>query len=121
MNDSNIIRSICGLIVKELDPNLLYTESNSQTLLVHRLRESGFQVAEEVEVLYRMHDGFPTGRGYCDVIVETASTVYVIELKANNNRWLKGITQLKRYLKHWNSDKVVRGFFVAYKCQKVYR
>lgn len=116
MEDSKIIRSICFKIAEELDPNLLYTESNYQTLLMKRLGDAGFQVAEEVEVLYRMQDRFPTGRGYIDILCETASTVFVIELKANNTKWGKGLTQLKRYLTHWESDKIVRGMFVAYKC-----
>ena len=109
MKDSKIIRSICYKIVEELNPNLIYTESNYQTLLVKRLRDAGFQVAEEVEVLYKMLDGFATGRGYIDVLVETASTVFVIELKANNTKWKKGVTQLQRYLTHLESNKIVGG------------
>ena len=116
----SILQKCCMYTHKELDPVLVYTESNYQNTLVHYLIKSmpEANVQKEIQVIYRLSDGFIFGNGRMDIVVETKNTCFILELKSNvdaarkyNSRFSG---QTNRYVKHFETQKKKHGILVIF-------
>jgi DNA-binding sugar fermentation-stimulating protein len=116
-----ILQKCCKHVHEELDPTLVYTESNYQNSLVHYLLQSmpkGTHVMKETTVLYRLSDGFVFGSGRIDILCETSDMCFILELKANVDQQRKYCSrfsgQTSRYVKHFPTTKTKQGILVLF-------
>jgi hypothetical protein len=116
----SILQKCCKYCQEELDPVLVYTESNYQNTLVHYLIKSmpEANVQKEIQVIYRLSDGFIFGNGRMDIVVETKNTCFILELKSNvdaarkyNSRFSG---QTNRYVQHFETQKKKYGILVIF-------
>jgi len=97
-----------------IDTSLLYTERCYQVLIEKLLTREGFNVASEIYVAYET-DGILFGQGRIDLLVTLNDIVVIIELKANTQGIQSSIQQVKRYMKHYKSNrKKVIGMLAMY-------
>lgn len=111
------IREICKNIINDIDHTLFYSEYCYQSLLDSRLTQAGFTSEREVRVEFKTKDDIVYGFGLIDILIETESHLYILELKANH-RYMKrkAICQTQRYLLHYPTEKEKFGLVVLYNC-----
>jgi Holliday junction resolvase-like predicted endonuclease len=76
--------------------------------------KAGYFVRTEVICPYTTDCGITFGYGRIDLLVETSKTVFLIELKANVAANATAECQLRRYMKHYKTEKVKQGFLWRY-------
>ena len=112
-------------VLLELDPIYNYQESVYQATIAHYLSQllPGNFVALEVDIPYVLSDGFYVGRGRADIVVELASQVIIIELKRGFFNLGRARAQVRRYVRHYNSEKEIIGclclFTINPVCERV--
>ena len=84
-----------------------YRESCYQTVLCHKLRQNGYRVESEVNIVYRLPppDSFIFGHGRADIIcTDPDGETFILELKANCRvARQQHLGQVARYQQHWRS------------------
>ena len=120
-----IIRDTCKITDIELDRTHSYTEANYQNALIHFLQSdsdfrSSFRVLREVHINYSTSDNYIFGHGRADIILESDTGCYILELKANvgsDQRHIrKYVEQCRRYIYNYSRIKscVVNGFVIVF-------
>ena len=114
------------LVVKNLDPNLGYTESNLQRALMHYLSKSGF-VQSEVCVPYNFIDEgveIYCGIGRMDLVYTPfkEKTKYILELKKSDKRMHPEtfFPQVRRYVKHFKTNFKKVGVLIVFNPTQIY-
>lgn len=98
----------------DINPSLHYPETCYQSLIRQLLERKGYFVRTEVVCPYVTGAGITFGYGRMDLLVELDDLCIVIELKANVSGRIKATNQLKRYLKHYSTEKVKTGLLVMF-------
>ena len=99
-----------------IDTSLHYTEQCYSNLIRKILLNKGFRVNTEVHCCYRTPCGISFGFGKIDVLIETDSDIFIIELKANVKSTIRSVLQLKRYMLHFKTHKKKHGILAMYNC-----
>ena len=110
--DSETLSKIANSL--PIDTELHYTEACYQSLLRQLFERASFSVRTEVICPYTTPCGITFGLGRIDLLVETNHAVYIIELKANVTANDKAEKQLRRYMKHYETNKPKIGFLWRY-------
>ena len=95
--------------------NASYLESQYQKVLGHLLIQRHMNVSSEVHIAYKLPDGFVFGSGRIDLMFETDTEMYIIELKVQG-KIATTVGQLKRYMVHIDNpqQKIIRGCIVSF-------
>ena len=110
--DSRILSEIANSL--PIDTELHYTEACYQSLLRQLFERAGFFVKTEVICPYTTPCGITFGFGRVDLLVETDEAVFIVELKANVTANVTAEKQLRRYMKHYKTNKAKVGFLWRY-------
>lgn len=89
-----------------------YLESNFRKLLSRQLKYKGYDVYQEVPIVYRADgNAIPFGHGFIDIIIRRPRGVIILELKITTKNCKK---QLKRYIRHWTHTTVLFGMTINF-------
>jgi hypothetical protein len=99
-----------------IDTSLYYTEQCYNNLIRKLFLNKGYQVNTEVHCCYRTPGGISFGFGKIDVLIETDTDCFIIELKANVKNTTRSISQLQRYLLHFKTRKNKYGVLALFNC-----
>ena len=116
-----ILNICCNLVDKQLTRQHVYSESNYQNALIHYLireLDPKTTICREVNIVYRLSDGFVFGSGRADIVVETDSNCYILELKANVDckHIKKFFGQCAKYTRHYRTNLIKTGIVVLFNC-----
>ena len=111
-----IIQTSFENTLSELDPLLAYQESCYQNCMLYFLRRrlSEHQISQEVVIPYKISSGVIVGHGRADIILQTEKEIFILELKRGFCNLSNARTQLKRYMRHFSTNKLVRGFLIVF-------
>ena len=101
------IRDAFNMTLTEIDPLYNYQESvyqNAMAYFLGQLFPHNF-VAKEVRVDYCLSDGYSVGWGRMDIVIETDSHAFIIELKRGFCNIGFARAQVRRYANHYRTDK----------------
>ena len=102
----------CAKEVSDNAKDIGYIENNFKKLLARRLRKMGYEVHEEVPVIYRDEvESLPFGIGYVDLVLMALNSATLIELKTTKKTPAR---QLKKYLKHWDYCNLNGGYCINF-------
>ena len=113
---SDLVRITTVLHNLPIDTSLHYTEQCYSNLIRKILLNNDFIVNTEVHCCYRTPCGISFGFGKIDILVETDNEVFIIELKANVKSVDRSISQVKRYMLHFKTNKTKHGILAMYNC-----
>jgi len=89
-----------------------YLESNHRRLLARKLENDGYDVYQEVPMVFTFAgDPIPFGHGFIDICIKTTEGVVILELKVTPKNCRK---QLLRYMNHWTHCRVLFGMTVNF-------
>ena len=110
------IRSAFELTCSDLDTCFDYQESVYQHAMMYFLQQEfgTSYVSKEVTIEYRLRDGHYVGHGRADLVVETPTDVFIIELKRWFCNFYRARSQVKRYMAHFPTHKRIRGFLCVF-------
>ena len=111
---SDLVRITTVLHNLPIDTSLYYTELCYSNLIRKILIKNDFIVNTEVHCCYRTPCGISFGFGKMDILVETENEVFIIELKANVKSVDRSISQVKRYMLHFKTNKTKHGILAMY-------
>ena len=106
------IRNAFEKTLQELDPCLGYQESVFHKTMLHFLRDQNVQ--SEVIIPYCLTNGHQVGYGRADLILETDERVFVVELKRGAVNVQSARSQVKRYVKHFQTAKPMTGVVIVF-------
>ena len=113
-----LLKKATEYVDRELDRCLLYTENNYQTCLLYTLKnlQPNLIVNREVHVNYRLSDQFIFGSGRIDILVETDTHAFILELKANVDcKYVRKYqAQTRRYVQHYETSKIKQGILIVF-------
>jgi len=102
----------CAKEVSDNSKDVGYLENNFKKLLARRLRKMGYEVYEEIPVIYKDEDDvLPFGHGFVDLVLMALNSATLIELKTTKKTPYR---QLKKYLKHWNYCNLNGGYCINF-------
>jgi hypothetical protein len=113
---SDLVRITTVLHNLPIDTSLYYTEQCYSNLIRKILLNNDFIVNTEVYCCYRSPCGISFGFGKIDILVETENEIFIIELKANVKNVDRSISQVRRYLLHFKTNKTKYGILAMYNC-----
>ena len=92
-----------------------YLETHYQNVLIHKLTQRGFIVSREVTIAYKLKNNYVFGHGRIDVLLETDSCIYILELKIQA-KLAQAVGQLKRYMIHIPNphQKIIKGAVISF-------
>ena len=121
MKVAELIRLCCDLVDRQLNRTHSYSESNYQNALIHYLLSNSdpkTTICREVNIVYRLANGFVFGSGRADIIIESEKDCFILELKANvdGKHIKKYFGQCARYVKHYRTNLKKTGLIVLFNC-----
>jgi hypothetical protein len=116
---TNALQIACTKTDNSLEKGLFYSEFNYQNVLLYFLIKelpSNVILSREVNIPFALDNGFAFGYGKADIVVESDSFVFILELKANvDMRYSrKYCGQVLKYAEHFNSMKTRIPYLIVF-------